>query len=232
MLSALLGDLRGAVRGLRQAPSVALSAVLCLGLALGATTAIWSAIDRALLQPLPFRAPERLVTVYRTTPHFDTGPFSAPNYADLARDGRQVETLAAATPNTMLLALSDGAVQVGAFRVTGNFFPMLGASAPAGRLLGPADDRPGGNAVVVLGEPLWRERFGADPSIVGRQVQLDGIAHTVVGVAPPRFGVPHGSQVLRAEAWVPMRFGDGELSQRRSNFLYALGRLAPGATVA
>ena len=231
MLSALLGDLRGAVRGLRQAPSVALSAVLCLGLALGATTAIWSAIDRALLQPLPFRAPERLVTVYRTTPHFDTGPFSAPNYADLARDGRQVETLAAATPNTMLLALSDGAAQVGAFRVTGNFFPMLGASALVGRLLGPTDDRSGENPVVVLGEPLWRERFGADPSIVGRQVQLDGIAHTVVGVAPPRFGVPHGSQVLRAEAWIPMRFGDRELGQRRSNFLYAMGRLAPGATV-
>ena len=79
---------------------------LCIALGIGATSAISSAISRALLQPLPFREPERLVTVYRTTPHFDTGPFSPANYADLARETRQLEALAAMTPTTELLQLT------------------------------------------------------------------------------------------------------------------------------
>ena len=231
-MTAVRSEIGSAIRGLRQAPTVALSAILCLGLALGATTAIWSAIDRALLQPPPFPAPERLVTVYRTTPHFDTGPFSAPNYQDLAAATRQLSSLAAAASRGMLLALPDDATRVSALRVTGNFFPMLGARAAHGRLLQPTDDAADAEPVAVVSDALWRERFGADPALVGRTIRLDGVAHTVVGVAPPRFGVPHGGQVLRGQVWVPMRFTAGELAGRRSNFLWTMGRLAPDATLA
>src|SRR5688500_1888948 len=105
---AISDALRSAVRGLVKAPAVSVSAILCLGLGLGATAAIASAIDRALLKPLPFESPERLVTVYRTTPHFNTGPFSAPNYLDLAGSLRQIESLAAVTWSSGLLSLPDG----------------------------------------------------------------------------------------------------------------------------
>ena len=228
---AFVTDLVSAVRALRRTPLVSGSAILCVALGIGATSAISSAISRALLQPLPFRAPERLVTVYRTTPHFDTGPFSPANYMDLSRETRQLEALAAMTPTTKLLQLQDDAAQVTVKRVTGNLFPLLGLRALRGRLLTPADDQPDAAQAVVIGEELWSERFGSDPSVVGKPIRLDGEPFTVVGIAPRELGIPHGSQVIRSQAWVPMRFAPNELAQRRNNYLYALGRLAPGATI-
>ena len=228
--STFVTDLLAAMRALRRAPLVSGSAILCVALGIGATAAISSAISRALLQPLPFRSPERLVTVYRTTPHFNTGPFSPANYADLARETRQLEALAAITPTTSLLQLTDEVAQVTVRRVTGNLFPMLGLNALHGRLLTAADDQPGAPLAVVVGEALWRERFGGDRGLVGKPIRLDGQSYTVVGIAPRELGIPHGAQVIRSQVWVPMRFTPDELSQRRSNYLTALGRLAPGAT--
>jgi putative ABC transport system permease protein len=228
---AVVSELLAAVRGLRRTPLVSGSAILCIALGIGATSAISSAISRALLQPLPFRSPERLVTVYRTTPHFDTGPFSPSNYLDLARETRQLEALAAMTPTTSLLQLPDEAVQVTVKRVTGNLFPMLGLQPLRGRLLSVADDQPDAPQAVVIGEELWNERFGRDPSLVGKPIRLDGQSYTVVGIAPRELGIPHGAQVIRSQVWVPMRFSPNELAQRRSNYLYALGRLAPNATL-
>jgi predicted permease len=227
-----LRDIRGAARGLRRAPTVTISAIFCLGLGLGVTTAVFSAIDRALLTPLPFRDPGALVTVYRTTPQFNTGPFSAPNYVDLARSTHRLTGIAALTPTTALLARPDGATQVSVLRVTGNLFSLLGVHAARGRLLAPSDDAAGETLVVVLSDELWREQFGADPTLVGRTIRLDGASVTVAGVLPPRFRVLHGWQMLRADIWVPMRFTTDELGSRGSNFLMALGRLAPGASVA
>jgi predicted permease len=229
--SSFTTDVLSAVRALRRAPLVSGSAILCIALGIGSTAAISSAISRALLQPLPFRDPERLVTVYRTTPHFDTGPFSPANYSDLARESRQLEGLAAITPTTSLLELTDGAAQVTVKRVTGNLFPLLGVRALRGRLLAATDDRPDAPQVVVIGEELWRERFGGDPAIIDKPIRLDGQAFTVVGIAPRGMGIPHGAQVIRSQMWVPMRFAPNELAQRRNNYLYALGRLAAGATV-
>jgi putative ABC transport system permease protein len=227
----IVTEVLSAARSLRRAPLVSGSAILCIALGIGATAAISSAISRALLQPLPFRDPERLVTVYRTTPHFNTGPFSPGNYADLARGTRQLDALAALTSTSRLLQLTDEAFQVSVKRVTGNLFPMLGVRALRGRLLTTTDDRPDAPPAVVIGEELWNERFGGDPAVVGKPIRLDGESFTLVGIAPRELGIPHGSQVIRSEVWVPMRFSPNELSQRRSNYLLTLGRLAPGATV-
>ncbi len=162
--------------------------------------------------------------------HFDTGPFSPANYTDLARETHQLEGLAAITPTTALLQLTDEAAQVSVKRVTGNLFPLLGVRALRGRMLTADDDRVDAPQVVVVGEELWRERFGGDATLVGKAIHLDGQAYTVVGIAPRQLGIPHGSQVLRSQVWAPMRFSPNELSQRRNSYLSALGRLAPGAT--
>lgn len=230
-MSAILKELRNAARALLRAPLVAISAVICIALGVGATTAISSAIDRALLQPLPFRESDRLVMVYRTTPHFNTGPFSAPNYSDLARLTRQLEGLVAVAQGTALLALPDEAVQITSYRASGNIFGILGVQPLLGRLFTDADDSSGEVPVVVLAEELWRERFGADSTLVGKTISLDGQAHTVLGVLRRDFRVPHGGLFLRPNAWTPMRFTPDELGRRRSNYLRAFGRLAPGATV-
>ena len=231
-MSMLPRELRHSARGLMRAPVITFSAIFCIALGVGATTAIASAVDRALLRPLPFHEPERLVTVYRTTPHFDTGPFSAPNYHDLAQATTQLEALAAITPTTALLSLPDDAVRVSVNRASGNLFPMLGVPPVHGRVFDPGDDGPDKPPVVMLSEELWRERFGADRSIVGGTVMLDGAARTVVGILPRGFRVPHGGRVLEADAWIPTSFSAAELGRRRSNFLATMGRLAPGASAA
>src|SRR5688572_2411370 len=161
MSNPLLTDVRTAARSLRRSPTVAASAIACLALGIGATVAIASAIDRALLERLPFREPDRLVTVYRTTPQFNAGPFSAPNYTDLARESRRLASLAAITTNTGLLTLRDGSAQLPLLRVTGNLFPTLGVRALHGRLLTPADDRADQPPTLVLSYELWRDRFSA-----------------------------------------------------------------------
>jgi len=221
-----------AIRRLRHAPTVTVSAVLCLALGLGATTAIASAIDRALLRPLPFRDPDRLVTLYRTSPTCNTCPFSVPKYLDLARGSRQIPMLAATAFGASVLSLKTEGLQVRTYRVTGNLFPMLGVRPFRGRLIDVADDSVARERVVVMSYELWHDRFASDPSIVGQSVRLDGDPYTVIGIAPPAFHVPHGNQNLEADLWLPMRFTADERVSRGHNFLKVLGRLAPGATVA
>jgi putative ABC transport system permease protein len=225
-------DLRDATRGLLRAPVITASAILCLGLGLGSTAAISSAIERALLDAPPYRDPSRLVTVYRTTPHFKGGPFSAPNYTDLARNSHQLSDLAAFSFGTALLTQGNEATQVSSYKVTGNLFPMLGARAEVGRLLTATDDGRDQPKVAVLSDELWHQRFAADRGIVGRTILLDGEAVTVVGVTPRDFRLLRGAQVFKAQVWIPLRFSDTQMSQRTSNFLPVLGRLAPGASVA
>ncbi len=224
------GDLRTAVRSLARAPSFTLSAVLCLTLGIGATAAIASAVDRALLQPLPFRDPARLVTVYRVTPHANTWPFAGANYRDLAARTHEFESLAAVATNTALVSLPDGGVQADRARVTGNFFETLGVHALEGRLIAPSDDDVSQNLVVVISEEFWRNALGGDPQIVSRVIQLDGERATVIGVLPAYFGVPHGPSMTVADVWVPMRFTRAELEDRRTNYLRTFGRLAAHAT--
>ncbi|MGH7524810.1 MAG: ABC transporter permease [Gemmatimonadales bacterium] len=225
-------DVRDAARGLLRAPTISISAVLCLGLGLGSTAAISSAIDRALLQAPPFGDPGGLVTVYRTAPQANTWPFSAPNYLDLARATKKLSSLSVIAYNTNLLTLPGEAIQVNSLAVTGNLFPSLRVRPQYGRLLTPADDANDQNLVAVMSDELWREHFAADPRVVGKTISLDGKQVTVVGIAPRQFRIPRGGQVLQAQLWTPMRFTQSQRSQRRSNYLMAMGRLAPGANVA
>src|SRR5436305_10733204 len=122
----MVSDIRSAARGLLRSPTVAISGVLCLALGIGATAAISSAISRALFQSLPFREPERLVAIHRTTPQsgpLGTWPQSPANYVDLAQRTRSIEGLAALSFGTALVSLPSEAVQASQFYVTGNFFP-------------------------------------------------------------------------------------------------------------
>ena len=228
-------DIRTAARGLLRTPTVALSAIACLALGLGATAAISSAISRALFQALPFRDPERLVAVHRTTPQsgpLGTWPMSAPNYTDLASRTRRLDKLAAISQGTALVALPSEAVQASQLYVTGNLFGALDVRAQLGRLIGPNDDRLDEPIVAVLSDEFWRTKLGADPAIIGKSLTIDGDPTTIIGILPADFRVPHGFQVLRAEVWMPIRFTQARLAQRRSNYLQVLGRLAAGATPA
>jgi predicted permease len=227
-------EIRNAARGLTRTPTVALSAILCLALGIGATTAISSAINRALLKALPFNRPERLVAVFRTTPNsgpLGTWPQSVANYTEMAKRTRSLTDLAATARSTALINLSSQAVQAPRISVTGNLFPLLGVRAERGRLIGPADDRVDQPLVAVISDELWRTTLGADPSIIDKTLSIDGQPTTIIGVAPPEFRLPIGGGVLTADVWMPIRFTEKQITQRGSNYLQLVGRLANGATV-
>ncbi len=230
---ACLGDLRVGVRSLLRVPTVTGSALVCLALGSGATLSVFSAIDRALIQPLPFSHGRELVTVYRTTPNFEDGPFSPPNFADLARTDRSLDSLAAVAVTSGHLSAGSEASAVRVVRASGALFADLGVTASHGRLLASPDVRPDAPPVAILSEEYWRSQFGSDPAVVGRRLQLDGVPTTVVGILPSEFQIPHGSVEIQGDVWIPLRFTDKEASaeSRRYNFLAVLGRLAPGATV-
>jgi putative ABC transport system permease protein len=233
-MGAVWTEIRFAARSLARSPAVSLCAILCLGLGIGATTAISSALSRALLQPLPFRAPDRLVSVHRITPQ--SGPMggwsqSVPNYIDLRDRSKQITGLAAITWGSSIINLPDDAIQARQSRVTGNLFQTLGTRAQRGRLLMPDDDRLDATLVAVMSDELWRSRFGADTTVVGRTLIVDGQPTTIVGISPIDFRVPIGAQLFRSDLWTPIRFTDQQRAARRSNNLQTLGRLADGATV-
>lgn len=227
-------DVRAAVRGLVRSPVVAASAVICLALGIGATTAISSAIQRALLTALPFHDPDRLVGVFRTTPQSGpqgTWPQSVPTYLDLAQQAHTLSALAALVRQPALITVHGQGTQIDRVAVTGNLFPLLGVHAERGRLIGPADDALGQPAVAIVSDALWRGTFGADPSIVGSTIDIDGTPTTIIGVAPPAFQVPIGSQLFAGDVWTPIRFTPAQRAMHGSNYLQLVGRLAPGASV-
>jgi len=234
-VSYALEELRKAHRRLASAPTFTLCAVLCLALGIGATTATWSAVRRALLQPLPFDEPERLVAVHRITP--SSGPLgeksqSPANYTDMARESRQLQSFAAVTFSSAVVNLGTSAMSGSAYDVTGNFFETLRAHAWLGRLIRPADDELGAPRVVVVSYDFWRRALGGDPDDVGRTIALDGSPATVIGVLPADFRVPDGSRILRADLWRPMRLTAQQRSVRDTYPLETFGRLARGATMA
>jgi predicted permease len=228
-----LGDLRYALRQLARAPGFTAVAVLTLSIGIGANAAIFSLVNYLLLRPpAHVVAPERIVSLY--TSDFSGPPYGSSSYPDyeVFREQRDVVTDVAAfalAPGNLVEA--EETVRLMLEEVSPNYFDVLGVVAARGRLLlADADD---GAPVVVLAHSLWRSRFGADPSVVGRAIQLNAGTFTVVGVAPEDFdGSMRG---LGTGAWVPLHTlasgGVDRRSERGARYLTLLGRLQPGVSV-
>jgi predicted permease len=231
-MSDVIQQIRVAVRSLIRTPVVTAAAVVSLGLGLGATTAVFSAVSAALLDGMPFAEPETLVSVFRTTPHFRNGPFAAANFLDLRKQTQTLETLGAVGYGSALLKRSERTYQVSARDLSPDLFGMLGVTPMLGRVLQAEDERAEAPPVALLSADVFRSRFGSDPSIVGQSILLDGESRTVVGVLPPEFRIPHRTRYLESDIWLPLRFSPEQAEVRNSNYLLLLGRLADGKTVA
>ncbi len=228
----LARQIRIAVRSLARTPVVSVAAVVSLALGLGATTAVFSAVSAALMDGMPFTEPQSLVSVFRTTPHFRNGPFAPANFLDLREQTETLETLGAVGYGTALLKRSERTYQVGARDISPDLFAMLGVPPMHGRLLQAEDERSDAPAVALLSADVFRSRFGADPSIVGQTIVLDGESRTVVGVLPADFRIPHRTRYLESDIWLPLRFEPEQAERRQSNYLLLLGRLADGRSLA
>lgn len=227
----LLQDLRFAFRALIRRPAYATVTLLTLALGLGANIFMFSLVRAVLLRPLPFEAPERLVQIFTrplSRPDGTGGAISAPDYLDFRDRNRALADVAAFNPDAFALTGPGLAPeQIDGARVTGSFFRTFGVEPMFGRTINPDDDAESAADVVVLGEAIWRRRFGGDPAVVGSAIVIDGVAHRVVGIMPASFDFPLGSRL-----WAPQRFSPEQLAtQRGAHYLSVVGRLAPGATL-
>ena len=224
-------DLRFGLRSLRRSPAFTLVAVLCLALGIGANAAIFSVINAVLLRPLPYPEPDRLVRIYETMGQEGVGSVSVPNYKDWVAQSTAFEDLMAWVQGSRNLQLSGDAERILTVESTSNLFRMLRARPLRGRVFIPGQDEPGRTPVAVLSETLWRRRFGADPSIIGRPIQLDGAPYTVIGVMPASFTFPPLARET-TEAWLIYTEKDQRLlNNRGAHFLAVAGRLKPGVSL-
>jgi putative ABC transport system permease protein len=222
-------DLSYALRALRKAPGFTAAAVLSLVLGIGVNTAIFSVINAALLRPLPYTEPGRLVAVYenRTTRGAGFGAFANANFVDLRANAPSFDDIAAHTSTGLSLTGVGEAEQLLGRLVTGNMFAVLGVPAHLGRTLIPEDDEPGKPRVILLNYAFWQRKFGGDPAIAGRALSLDGNSYTVTGVMPDTFRFP-GAQ---DEFWLPLRLDAKDRQQRSNHNLRCIGRLKRSASL-
>jgi len=178
-------DARHMGRGLRRSPGFSIAVILTLALGIGANTAIFSIVDQVLLRPLPYPQGDKLVMVYEMSK--TVGSVSPANWLDWQRDSRTIEGFAAWTSRSDILTGAGEATQVRVQAVSHEFFPVLRVGPALGRVISTDDDRPSAQPVAVISHRLWQNRFGGDRNIVGRFMQLDDVAHQIVGVMPAGF---------------------------------------------
>jgi putative ABC transport system permease protein len=235
----MMQDIRYALRTLAHRPAYTLAALATLTLAIGATTAIFSVVHGVLLRPLPYHEPDRLVQLWETNPsrNWTEATIAPANLLDWRERNRVFEDIAfyigsdirAASLTDYTFTGGGDAERLQALRVSTNFFDVLGARPMLGRTFRPEESTLGQHAVIVLSERFWRQRFGADPAIVGREISLSGTAHAVVGVMPERFRFDWE----QPDFWAPLAFSPAQFARMRvPHWLRAVARLKPGVTLA
>jgi len=221
----LLQDVRYGARTLRRSPGFTIVALSTLALGIGATTAMFTVVHAVLLRPLPYPRSDRLVRIaydYPKSPFITEGGISDRQWVDARSRYRMFTRVAAFTPGLVTLTNAGDPVRLQEASVAAGLFETLGITPALGRTFGRDDELVGGEPVVILGDALWRERFGADSNVVGRPITLDGVRHTVLGVMPQGFAYP-----LDARLWRPLRL---QLAPNRFQILSVIGRLRDGAT--
>jgi predicted permease len=231
VFDAIIRDIRHAVRVLLKSPGFTITAITVLALGIGANAAIFSVVNAVLLRPLAFSDPSRILHIWHTPPReqfpgvarFAVSPA---NYLDWRAQSSAFEHLAIYGGRAANLTGRGEPDALRGIGVSGEFFDALGARPLVGRLLDPADDDTAHAHVVVLGEHIWKTRFGGDASIVGRSITLNGEAYTVVGVLPNRMEFP-----LRSDVWMPLAWTPEQRAVRGNHNYLVIGRLKAGADV-
>src|SRR6185436_7920917 len=234
-LEKTMQDLKFAWRLLLKSPGHTFAAILILGLGIGANTAIFSVVNAVVLRPLPFADPSRIMRVWHTPPPtFATAPngrrifaVSAANFLDWQAQNHVFDKMALYRGGRFNLTGQGEPDSLRATIVSDDFFAILGVQPLAGRVLGPSDSAPGAPHAVMLSEGVWRRRFGADPTVIGRSISLNNEPYVVTGVVPRRGALPEDFDL-----WVPLVWTPQERAVRSNHNYVTIARLKPGVDVA
>ena len=226
----LISDLRQSFRTLRHNPAFAIGAILVLALGIGANTAIFSIVNAAMLRPLPFDDPDRLVQIWhvppaKSFPGINLFSVSPANYLDWKAQSTSFDSMSIVGFRGLTFGGTDRPEVVKASAVPPDFFTVLRAHPFLGRTFTSDDDHPNPRA-ILLSYILWRDRFGSDPGIVGRDITVNSQAYTVVGVMPEKFRMPDF-----AKAWVPLGWTDADRAVRGNHNYQVIGRLKTNITL-
>jgi putative ABC transport system permease protein len=225
-MKGMIQDLRFALRQLRKNPGFTAVSVITLALGIGANTTVFSTVNAMLLRPFPFPNLNRIVTVWETAPHYNHLSPAPANFLDWHEQSPQFEELAAVRGWDANLTGANLAEHVEASQVTADFFSLLGMPTQSGRYLGPADFQGGVAPVAVISYGFWRQYLGADPSLVGKQLRLNGQPFTVIGIASSELDFPTGSKI-----WTPLDLTGAAKEDRDHHNLTVFGRLKSGVSI-
>lgn len=217
-------DVRHGIRLLRQAPGFTVLAAGALALGIGAMSAIFSVVDAVLLRPLPFNEPNKLVMLWENAPGNPRNRVSPLNFLDWHDNNRVFSSLAAVSGGNLTLQTKTGPEQLPGQSVTSEFFHLFDVRPIVGRAFAAEEDR-GRADVVLIGEGLWRTRFGSDPKVVGSTLTLNGKPWLIIGVVPERFEI-----LWKSELWTLFTVKRSP-EQRRMHYMQVLGRLRPGVSL-
>lgn len=223
-MSLMLQDIRYGIRSLARHPGFTVIALLTLALGIGANTAIFSVVNAVLIRPLPFADPEGIVWLWDTIRPGAPAPTSLPEFLDWKEQNGSFEYMAAFQGGNMFLDAGDGTEEVPAGIVTPAMFSLFRVNPIIGRTFTDEETLPGRFRVAVLGHSLWQTRFGSDPNVLGRTIQLSGRAYTIIGVMSAGFSFPE-----RAMLWRPLPI-DPTALDRGPHYLRVVGRLKAGVT--
>jgi putative ABC transport system permease protein len=224
-MQTILQDLRYALRQLRQTPGFTIAAILSLAIGIGANTASFSIMDAVVLRPLAIPDLDHVLTVQEQQNHGDLRRVALANYEDWQSQSRSFEELAVHNSTEMALTGAGDAENVQAELVSPNFFSLVRANPVLGRVFYPNETEPGRNSVAMLSGYFWKHHFNADPGILGRKIELDQHAYTIVGVMPQTLQYPPITDVF-----VPFAPDAAQLGNRDAHGYLVLGRLRKGVT--
>ncbi|MEY2537345.1 MAG: hypothetical protein QOG67_1085 [Verrucomicrobiota bacterium] len=229
LLGDLWRDLRYGLRMLQKNPGFTTVAIIALALGIGANSAIFSVVNTVLLRPLPYKNPEQLVMVWEDNSKqgFPRDTPAAANYVDWRDQNHVFEGMAAIIDISFNLTGAGDPERIDGRRVSASLFPLLGVEPQLGRTFRAEEDQPGANHVVVMSYGLWQRRFGGDPSIIGKPINLNGESFTVIGVMPTTFQFPKRTDQL----WVPVAFDAKEAADRGNHYLEVIARMKPGVSL-
>jgi putative ABC transport system permease protein len=224
-------ELRLVLRGLRNSPGFTATVILTLGLGVGINTAIFSLVNGVLLRPLPYEAPERVMTLWESNQQLDIpqDQVSAGTYRDWAERSESFSSLGAYNSETLTLQGTGDPERIAAARISPSVLEVVGVQPVLGRAFREDEATPGNDQVVLLSHGLWTRRFGADPSVLGTAIVLDDQPVTVVGVMPPRFEFPPDASEV--QLWRPLAINARLFDVRAMRVYSVVGRLSDEVSV-